>query len=655
MPPHPFQLDDLYAIQIPSDPQLSPDGGSVAFVVTVADRDSDRRRSTIWLVASQGGEAKQLTPGPADSAPRFSPDGQHLLYLSAQDGKPAQLWLLPLAGGEATQLTDLPLGAGPGAWSPDGAVIAYTALVDRAGPVDDGPAAARRPVIVEDFGYKLDGFGLRRCLREQLFVQAATGGRARQVTDSDRDHTGPVWSPDGRRIAVSMPDYTAYGIVLCPQHVGVIDIETRRLMTVTPPDAMLTAIDWSPDGDALLLIGADHAGLAEPRLWTIPAEAGHAPRELLPDHPGNHMPGWELSVPAGFTPDGSSVRFGEWHHGRTRLLEAPVGGGAPRELVGGTRTVRAAAYGAHVIAFVAGAKERIAELYISDSHGERQLTRLHENSLSEVEFVAPQVRVFDAADGQRIHGYVLRRDDVDGPSPLLVDIHGGPYNAWTPALSEHFLHQQVLAGQGWTVLCVDPRGSASYGESFMRATTGSWGYADEGDVLSAVDTLIAEGLADSARLAVSGFSYGGTLTAWLTTRTNRFAAAICGVMVCDQVSWQGTDAGTLMGELIAGGPMWEAFDRLTDCSPIRHVANVTTPTLILQNENDLRTPMAQGELWFQALRSRGVRVQLVRYPDATHYSLLIGAPSLARDVYQRAVDWATEHTRTAPPGSGKER
>jgi dipeptidyl aminopeptidase/acylaminoacyl peptidase len=651
----PFQLDDLYAIRIPSDPQLSPDGQSVAFVITVADRDSDQRRSTIWLSASEGGEAKQLTPGPADSAPRFSPDGQHLLYLSALGGQPAQQWLLPLAGGEALQLTDLPLGAGPGAWSPDGSMIAYTALVDRACPGGGDPAAARRPVIVEDFGYKLDGFGLRRSLREQLFVQAASGGPARQVTDSDRDHTGPVWSPDGRRIAVSMPDYTAYGTVLCPQHVGVIDVGTRRLMTVTPPDAMLTAVDWSPDGATLLLIGADHAGLAEPRLWTSAAEGGHPPRELLPGHPGNHMPGWELSVPARFTPDGSRVRFGEWRHGRTRLLEAPADGGAPRELSGGTRTVRAAAYGTDAIAFVAGDTESIAELYVSDSRGERQLTRLHRNSLPSVEFVAPQVRVFEAADGQRIHGYVLRKDGIEGPSPLLVDIHGGPYNAWTPALSEHFLHQQVLAGQGWTVLCVDPRGSASYGESFMRATTGSWGYADEGDVLSAVDALVAEGLADSARLAVSGFSYGGTLTAWLTTRTNRFAAAICGVMVCDQVSWQGTDAGTLMSELIAGGPLWEAFDRLTDCSPIRHVGNVTTPTLILQNENDLRTPMAQGELWFQSLRSRGVRVQLVRYPDATHYSLLIGAPSLACDIYQRVVGWATEHTRTESAGPGKGR
>ncbi|MEV6981475.1 S9 family peptidase [Sphaerisporangium sp. NPDC051017] len=656
MPTRPFQLDDLYAIHIPSDPQMSPDGRSVAFVVSVADAEKDHTRSTIWLVTTDGGEPKQLTSGPADSAPRFSPDGRHLLYLSSSDGGPAQLWSLPLDGGEATRLTDLPLGADLGVWSPDGTMIAWTATVDGAETVEDSVAARRCPVVVDDIGYKIDGLGLRKELRQQLFVLTVDGGQARQLTDGDHDHTMPVWAPDSRGIAVSMPDYSVYGTVLCPQTIAVVDVETGRLTPVTAADAMFWALDWSPDGETLLMVGSDRAGLAEPRLWTVPAEGGQAPRQLLPDHPGNHMPNWDLTFPARFTADGTRVRFGEWYLARTRVLEAPVTGGAPKELLGGTRTVRTAAYGTEAIAFVAGDEGHIAELYISDGQGERQLTRFQESNLGEVDFVAPQVRVFEAPDGQRVHGYILRKDDVEGPSPLLVDVHGGPYNAWTPALSEHFLYQQALAGQGWTVLCVDSRGSASYGDAFMQATNGDWHYADEGDILGAVDVVVAEGLADPARLVLSGFSYGGTMTAWLTTRTDRFAAAIAGVMISDHVSWQGTDAGVLTSEWIAGGPLREVYDRLTDRSPIAHVGKVTTPFMILQNEEDLRCPMLQGELWFQALRAQGVRARLVRYPEVTHFALLGGgAPSYPRDAYQRLMDWALEHTAAASDSSDTER
>lgn len=646
----PFRTDDIYGYPVPSDPQISPDGSLVAFVVTTANRATDERETAVWVVPSAGGELQQLTPGPADGSPRFSPDGRSLVYLSAtsfdEGGSVPQLWTVSLDGGHAAQLTHLERGAGSPVWSPDGSAIAFSAVVDTDPPTDDGAASNRRPVVIDRFGYKLDGFGLRRGLREHIFVTRPDGTTV-QLTTDDGDHDGPVWSPDGTEIAFNTPDYVQLGTVLCPRQVSAVEVSSGSVREITSPEAMVTVLDWSPDGRTLLLVGSEEAGLGEPRLWTVDSGGG-AMHDLLPEDPGNYMPGWDLEVAGRFSAEGGCVCFGEWRHAMTRVLRVPSSGGAPEELIGGPLNVRAAAFGAESIAFVAGDRESIAELYVADAdgQGQKRLTSYQAELWPHVELVAPVVRTFSAPDGTLIHGYVLRSKHVTGPGPVLVDIHGGPYNAWTPTLSEHFLHQQVLAGLGWTVVCVDPRGSASYGEAFMRATTGSWGFADEPDILAAVDHLVAEGEADPDRVAVSGFSYGGYLTAWLTARTDRFAAAVCGVMVCDQVSAQGSDAGPLTSQLVAGGALWESFDRLVECSPIRHVAHVTTPTLILQAEDDLRTPMGQGEQWFQALFSRGIRVQLVRYPQASHFFLLAGAPSQSVDAYDRLVDWVVRHTQT---------
>jgi dipeptidyl aminopeptidase/acylaminoacyl peptidase len=226
-----------------------------------------------------------------------------------------------------------------------------------------------------------------------------------------------------------------------------------------------------------------------------------------------------------------------------------------------------------------------------------------------------------------------------------VDIHGGPHNAWGPVFDGVHLWHQTLADQGWTVLAINPRGSDGYGEGFWSALLGEgWGQADEQDFDAAVDAVIEEGLADPERLAVTGYSYGGYMTCWLTARTDRFAAAVAGGAVTDLLSEEGTsDLGWYIGTIEFGGDPFEKQAWMAERSPVTHVRAVRTPTLLLHGEEDLRCPIGQAEQWFAGLRSGGVPTQLIRYPGAGHLFILSGRPSHRVDYCRRVEGWVTSH------------
>ena len=231
-----------------------------------------------------------------------------------------------------------------------------------------------------------------------------------------------------------------------------------------------------------------------------------------------------------------------------------------------------------------------------------------------------------------------------GPLPLLVDIHGGPHNAWNAAADEiHFYHQE-LAARGWAILLVNPRGSDGYGEEFYDAVHGAWGVADANDFLEPIDQLVAEGLADPERLAVAGYSYGGFMTCYLTGHDDRFAAAVAGGVVSDLVSMGGTcDDGHFLSAYELGGAPWQSPTRYAAMSPLTKVADVRTPTLVIHGAADLTCPVGQAQQWHTALRELGVPTQLVLYPDASHVFILLGPPSQRLDFNRRVLDWVEQH------------
>jgi dipeptidyl aminopeptidase/acylaminoacyl peptidase len=265
-------------------------------------------------------------------------------------------------------------------------------------------------------------------------------------------------------------------------------------------------------------------------------------------------------------------------------------------------------------------------------------------ALDGVDLAVPVERSFTAPDGVEVHGWVLRSSEATGAGPLLLDVHGGPHNAWNPVFDGVHLYHQVLAAQGWTILYVNPRGSDGYGEDFYTAVIEAWGTADLDDFLTPLQALVDEGVADPARLAVTGYSYGGFMTCWLTSRTDRFAAAITGGCVSNQVSLFGTsDLGWYLGAKEIGATPTGEPKRLHEHSPITYVGAVTAPTLVLHGEADDRCPIEQAEQWFASLRGAGVTTRMVRYPGASHLFIALGRPSHRLDYNRRVVEWLNEH------------
>ncbi|MEU8149783.1 S9 family peptidase [Nonomuraea sp. NPDC048901] len=648
-------LDDLYRIAVPSDPRLRPDGGAVAYTLTTADRDSDQNQAEIWL-AAPGSEPRRLASG---SAARWSPDGRQLAFLRPVDGR-AQIHLLPMDGGEPRPLTSAPLGAGAPVWSPDGSRIAYS------GPYGDLDPHA--PVVADILEYKADGTGLLRGLTTQLFVVEVATGDTVQVTEGGFHAGEPSWSPDGRRLAFAASmapdrDLVVESAVYEVDATGPTPGKPERL---TGPDVICTGAWWltAPDGDGTPDPGSDRdgqgqgarlvvAGLREAightRLYTLGPDTLDEVETGLDRNVMTGAPGYPGAVPALL---GDDLLFCARDQGRTHLYRLPgeplVGeageagkseetgeAGKAVKIVGNDFTVSGVSVAAGRVAWVASSPLSAGDVYLD---GEP----LTHHALPDVDLFIPRPRTFTAPDGTTIEGFVLRDETRTTPGPLLLDVHGGPHNAWSPAFDGAHLYHQRLAADGWTILLVNPRASDGYGEDFFTATIGAWGLADEQDFLAAVDDLVAEGVADPDRLAVAGYSYGGYMACWLSTRTGRFKAAIPGGCVSDLASMAGTSD---LGSLIKA---YECRGDLQAQSPIAQVARVTTPTLLLHGDSDDRCPVGQAEQWFAALREQGVPVRLVRYPDASHLFILNGRPSHRYDFNERIITWLEQWVTGSP-------
>ncbi|RIQ12050.1 serine hydrolase [Jiangella rhizosphaerae] len=632
--------DDVLALTVPAEPALSPDGTRVAYVLKGSDAEADENVSSLWLVAADGGEPRRLTHGRADASPAWSPDGTRLAFLRAADGPP-QLWLLPLDGGEPVALTDLPKGAGAPVWSPDGTRIAFTAAVDTTGQAETDP------IVLDRLGYKADGAGLLRGLRQHVHVVDVVSGETTQVTGGDWSAGPPAWSPDGARLA--FPAVTAADADLTGASAVYVVAAGGGTVALGEPVGELRAagpVTWTRDGGALVVVGQTEVAVAHTRLFRVPLDGGPAV-DLTADLDRNVMPGGP-GYPGGLPQlagAGDTVVFCARDRGCTHVYTVGAGGGPVRPVLGGA---------GRVVSGLSVAGERAAVVVAGPgSYGEVALvevstgaeTTLTAHSPADLDLPVAEERVFTVSDGTEVHGWLLRAASAgSGRAPLLLDIHGGPHNAWSPVPDGGHSYHQLLVQRGWSVLLLNPRASDGYGEAFFSAAVGQWGLADERDFLEPLDQLVAEGVADPDRLAVTGYSYGGYMTCWLTGRTDRFAAAMPGGVLTDITSFAGTsDAGHYLGAFETALPFADP-ERAAAQSPYTNVANVTTPTLILHGLADDRCPPGQAEQWFAALRARGVPARLVLYPGASHLFILAGRPSHRLDYARRIVDWATQHT-----------
>lgn len=636
--------ESIYAIDVPAEPTASADGRYVAFAVAGSDRESNRNTSTIKVADRETGTIVELCAGGSDFGPRWVPTTTEVSFVRG-DTDDAQVWKCAL-GGSPHQQTHIAGRVLDHAWSPCGRYIAVTFLADGG---SDSPSAA--PYVLGAYGYQRDARGRYGYPRANLAVWDCRSNTLRQLT-TDCDVRDFDWSPDGGAlafcaVAVADRDLTQ------PAGLYVVDNPSQAgtATAVWAGEANVTAVTWHPDGQQMIVVGSRERPHVHNEIFVVTRDA--TPSSLTPALDRNVMSGG-VGYPGArpiTTPDRSTLYFTARDHGCTALYA--LGDEGLRRVYGGDGVVVTG-----VCLLATG--ELALTCRTPTSYG--QLVELDVPSGEASRLYAPEPsatihfrdeRWFESDDGLAIHGWVISPDaqHLGSPPPLLVDIHGGPHSSWNAAADEIHLYHQELATRGWRILIVNPRGSDGYGRDFSAGVHGGWGVKDAADVLCAVDALVAAGEADPDRLAVTGYSYGGFLTCYLTSRDQRFRAAVAGGVVTDLLSWVGTcDEGHYACVNYLDGYPWEDPERFAAMSPSSQVHEVTTPTLIMHGEDDLRTPLPQALLWHTFLRGNGVESELVVYPEATHDFNFTGTPQQRIDYCSRLVGWL-ERWITAPAPS----
>lgn len=668
----PIEAADLYRVTFVADPRLSPDGAEVAFVRTNINRERNQYRSRIWLVPFDGASpARRFTSGPVDTAPRWSPDGACLAFLRkpAEKDARAQIWLVRRSGGEAWRLTDLPDGAGDPAWSPDGTSIAFTSKAAPPSPAGGTTDQASDVRVIDRLNYKLDGEGFDDGRRRHVFVVPYSSrlAAARQLTSGDFDDTEPAWAPDGQSLAFVSARHPERefdrkrDVWVAPTGGG----EPRRVTGATGPCAGPV---YSPDGQTIAYTGHDndprYGPTTQPTIWVTPAAGDASPRAV----------GRQLDRPVG-SDVGTDLRYGtpepclNWSAGGAALLallgdagrvglhRIDVATGAATTLFDGDRQVTNATVSrdGQRVALAVSSATSPADILSLDlaTNRELRLTDVNAGLCGAVEIRTPERFRFEAPDGQPLDGWLVTPPGFDPMRryPLILEIHGGPHAAYGESF---YIEFQLLAAQGYVVLYTNPRGSTSYGQEFVAALRQDWGGVDYRDVMAGVDAAIARGFIDESRLGVTGGSYGGYLTNWIIGQTDRFRAAVSGRSTSNRASHYGqSDLGSFIGDWEFGGPPWENAEHYRERSPITYVANVRTPLLLENQEQDHRCPVPQAEEFYTALKKlRQVDVQFIRFPDESHGMARQGQPAHRVERLERIVAWFDKYLNdTAQAGT----
>lgn len=634
---HPFGIDDALKIKAVRDPQISPDGQWVAYVVSSVDLEEDSRNSDVFMVPAAGGDPVQLTFNKkSDHRPRWSPDGQYLAFLSNRAGDKAQIWLMDRRGGEAFQLSSLKSGVSSYEWSPDGkkiALISHDPDPNEPDPDEEEEKKKKKktpPIVVNRLQFKEDGEGYLNERRDHLYVLTVSDKKTAQITSGPYDDSSPAWSPDGSQIAFvsnrsENPDSNRNTDIFLVSPEGG---EPKRITSNKGSDSSPA---WSPDGRFVACISSlkpDLIWYAVRELRLIEVESGQA-RSLtaaLDRNVGD--PHFSLS--------GDAVYFLLEDGGNLSLARVFPTDGQITMVAGGERQISDFRLGTEGrIILRASQPDLPAEIFsFADSTGLRQLTSHNRGLLEEVRLGAVERIQFESADGTAVEGFVTKPADFETGRryPAILWIHGGPVAQFSTEFNSIW---QVFSGAGYVVVAANPRGSSGYGEGFSKAIWADWGNKDFQDVMAAVDHVVELGYADPDRLGVGGWSYGGILTNYVITKTGRFKAAISGASETDYLSCYGTDHYQHDWEAELGLP-WENRDLYTRMSPLTYVTNIVTPTLILCGEHDWNVPLNQSEQLYQRLRRRGLDTQLIVYPGQSHG---IVKPTYQKDRYERYLGW----------------
>ncbi len=653
--PNTFNPIDVFDLEYASDPQISPDGESIIYVRNFKDIMTDKNRSNIWMLDADGSNHRPLTTGMQnDRAPRWSPDGTKLIYVSAKE-KSSQLYMRWLDSGLEARLSNLPYTASSLKWSPDGKWIAFSMFVPKSEkPLVQLPAKPKgatwndAPKYIEKMRFKADGSAnLLPSGYRHIFVLSAEGGTARQLTSGDYNHSSPAWSPDGKTLLFSSNQQEYWEYNPANSDLFVLNIateESKALVTREGPDQV---VGYSPDGKMIAYTGHDekYLGLQLDDLYVMNSDGSNA-RNISSDFDRNVSDVVWASDGKGFyfqyhDKGNSKVAYMDLN-GKVSVLSDNLGGlSIGRPYSGGQFSV--APDGTY--AFTHSTPDHPADVAVGKKGtAAKRLTRLNDDlfahkRLGEVE----ELWVKSSFDERDIQAWICKPPnfDLNKKYPLILEIHGGPFTNYGDRFSAEV---QLYAAAGYVVVYANPRGSTSYGAEFGNLIHHNYPNQDYDDLMSVVDGVIAKGYVDNENLFVTGGSGGGVLTSWIVGKTDRFRAAVVAKPVINWTSFVlHADHPAFFAKYWFGAFPWEEGqqEKYWARSPLSLVGNVVTPTMLLTGEQDYRTPMSETVQYYTALKLRKIETALVRIQNAGHGIANTPSNLMSKVVY--VLGWFEEY------------
>ncbi|MEM7103480.1 MAG: S9 family peptidase [Bacteroidota bacterium] len=626
-----FEPIDVFQLEYASDIRISPDGSKIIYVRNFKDIMTDKSLANLWMINFDGTENRPVTTGNhRDYSPRWSPDGEKLLYMSSRDGKP-QVYLRWLDTGAEAKLTNLTQSPSGLSWSPDGKWIAMTMNVPAKpktfGKMPKKPSGAKwadAPKVIDKLNYRRDGGGFVKHQYRQIFVLSAEGGTPRQITTGDFNHGGtPQWRKDGKALYFSANRHEdgEYDPRNSEVYMAtIIDGQITQLTSRQGPDSSPII---SPDGKMIAYTGFDdkYQGYQMTRLYVMNAD-GSESREVKTNLDrqvaGIQWAGDSKGIFFRFDDKGETYLAHTDLNGKYERLTDNLGGLAMgRPYAGSSFSVS----GNGKYAFTHGNWDHLADVGVGQKGGTKanRLTRLNDDLFSYKKLGNVEEIWYKSSYDQRdIQGWICYPPDFD-PSkkyPLILEIHGGPFANYGDRFSAEV---QLFAAAGNVVLYTNPRGSSSYGEEFGNLIHHNYPNQDYDDLMSGVDAIIEKGFIDEENLFVTGGSGGGVLTAWIVGKTDRFQAAVVAKPVINWYSFVlHADNVNFYYKYWFPGMPWDHTEHYMKRSPISLVGNVTTPTMLLTGEQDYRTPMSETEQFYAGLKLNKVETAMVRIQNASH-------------------------------------
>ncbi len=633
----------IYDFSLAGDPQISPDGTRIVYVLTKGDKEKQKQLSDIWMCDLDGANARRLTrSGEKNGAPRWSPDGSKLAFVSDRVKKSGIFVLDGDQPGDARELTRHAQAVTDLAWSPDGKQIAYTTFFDPENPDEneDDPDAPPKPRVTRRIDYKQDGLGYLNDKRIQVFLVDVDSGERRKLTSELVDHISPRWSPNGKTIAVDVPNRNGMNAQL-----GLIDVASGEMKRVGPKDGTLGARSWSPSGDRIIFAG-DTTQTFQHDFFVYDVASGDVKRltDDLQSQPVGAMPGGPTADPIWL--DERQVMFSATRAGASVLevIDAESGSVEPvqqwQATVAGLSTDKDHRY------IVQGytSFDSTGEIAVFDTKDNSSRVITSYNSAILTEHPAALWERFEVErGGLQIEAWLLKPADFDPNKkyPAILEIHGGPN--WHYGYRFEPIHE-MLSTNGFVLAFANPRGSTSYGRDFTQRVVEDWGGEDFKDLMAVMDHVVELPYVDPKRTGVVGYSYGGYMTSWTIGQTDRFQACVCGAPCFDLESMYGTsDISHTFGELEWGGPPHTSKEWYEKHSPSTYAHRAVTPTLIIHGEADDRCPIGQGEQMFVALMKAGCEVEFARYPGGSHGFISGGPPPHRVDALSRILGWFKDH------------